>query len=149
MPFFKFENRLRLIKVILIQNVIASTSCDHCLFYKKVCTVMNSHPKCAKCIRRDRFCVSISLKSFNRVHEELKHQLNQVEVEHKTQLVVLFCLVVRMFRLKKMLKKNKIRTARKVRCVVFELDDNNDSVNDEFFIEMSLSQFVNNLFANF
>ena len=75
---------------------------------------MNSYSKCAKCICRDRFCISIFLKSLNRIHKELEHQLDQTEAEHKTQLAVLFCLAAKVFRLRKMLKKNKTRTAQKV-----------------------------------
>ena len=110
---------------------------------------MNSHSKCAKCIRRDRLCVSISLKSLNRIHEELEHQLDQAEAEHETQLTVLFRLAVKVSRLRKMLKKNKTRTAQKVRCVAAELGSDNDGVSGEFSIEMSLFQFVNDFFFDF
>ena len=110
---------------------------------------MNNHSKCAKCIRRDCFCVSIFLKSLNRIHEELKHQLDQIEAKHKIQLTVLFRLAAKVFRLRKMLKKNKTRTAQKIRCVAAKLSSDNDDVNENFFTEMSLSQFVNDFFFDF
>ena len=74
--FFKFENYFRLIKIILIQNVIALIFCDHCSFCNKMCIIINNHFKCANCIHRDRFCVFIFLKFFNRIYKKLKYQLN-------------------------------------------------------------------------
>ena len=99
---------------------------------------MNSHSKCAKCIRRDRFCVSISLEFLNRIHEKLKHQLDQIEAEHETQLTVLSRLAAKISHLRKMLKKNKTRIAQKIRCVAAKLSSDNDGVNEKFFIKMSL-----------
>ena len=149
MPFHKFENCFRFVKVIFIQDVVAAMFCDHCASLKKTCFIMNSYSKCAKCTRRDRFCVSIFLKSLNRIHEKLKHQLDQIEAEQEAQLIMLFRLTTKIFRLRKKLKKNKTRTAQKVRCVAVKLSSDNDDVNDEFFIEMSLSQFVNDFFFDF
>ena len=110
---------------------------------------MNSHPKCAKCTRRGRFCVSIFLKSLNHTHEKLEHQLNQTEAKHETQLTVLSRLAAKVSRLRKMLKKNKTRTAQKIRCVAAELSSDNDDASENFFTEMSLSQLVNDLSFDF
>ena len=127
-----------LVKVILIQNVTALIFCDHCSSHEKICTIINNHFKCAKCIRRNRFCVFIFLV-FNRIQEKLKHQLSQIEIKHEIQLAVLFRLIAKVFRLKKLLQNNKIRIVQKIWCVAFKFDKNNDDVNDEFFIEISLS----------
>lgn len=147
MFFFKFENCFCFVTMISIQNVITLIFYNHCSFHEKMCLIINNYFKYAKYIYRDRFCVFIFLKSFNCIHEKFEHQLNQIEIEHKIQFVVLFCLTARIFCLKKKLKKNKIRIVQKIRCVVLKLDENNNNVNDEFFIEIFLSQFVNDLFV--
>ena len=149
MPFHKSENCFRFVKAIFIQNIVATMFCDHCASLKKTCVTMNSHSKCAKCICRDRFYVSIFLKSLNRIHEELKYQLDQVEAKHEIQLTMLFYLAAKVSRLRKMLKKNKTRTAQKIRCVAAELNSDNDDVSEEFSTEMSLFQFVNDFFFDF
>ena len=149
MLFYKFENCFRFVKVIFTQGIVAAVFCDHCASLKKACFIMNSHSKCAKCTRRDRFCVSIFLKFLNRIHKKLKHQLDQAKAKHKIQLTVLFRLTAKVFRLRKMLKKNKTRTAQKIRCVAVELSNDNNDVSENFFIEMSLSQFVNDFFFDF
>ena len=149
MLFHKFENRFRFVKIIFTQNIVAAVFCDHCALLEKACFIINSHSKCAKCIRRDRFYVSISLKSLNRIHKKLKHQFDQAEAKHEIQLTVLSCLTAKVFCLRKMLKKNKTRTAQKVRCVATKLGSDNNDVNEEFFIEISLFQFVNDLSSDF
>ena len=58
--------------------------------------------------------------------------------------------MLKIFRFRKMLKQNKIRTAQKIRCVVVELNNNNDETKNEIFIEFSsFCQLINDLFNNF
>ena len=97
MLFHKFENRFWFVKAIFTQDIVAVVFCDHCASLKKACFIMNSHSKCAEYPRRDRFYVSIFLKSLNCIHEEFEHQLDQAEAEHKIQLTVLFRLAAKVF----------------------------------------------------
>ena len=104
---------------------------------------MNDHFKCVECIRRNRFCVLMFLKFLNRIHEKLKIQLNQIKTKHVR-------LMSKIFRFRKMLKQNKIRTVQKIRCVVVELNNDNNEMKNEIFIEFSsFFQLMNDLFNDF
>ena len=141
--FFKIINRLRFFKIILIQNNTVLFFCNLCLSFYQKCVIMNDHFKCIKCIHRNRFCVFLFLKFLNRIYEKLKIQLNQIETKYVR-------LMSKIFRFRKMLKQNKIRTVQKIQCVVVKLNNNNNKTKNEIFIEFSsFFQLMNDLFNDF
>ena len=143
MSFFKYQNRLFLAKFISFREVVCTSLCEYCRFAEKNCIVMKSQKKCAECIRRGRFCVSISFEILNHAYEKLQTQLQTAEKEFARVLS-------RINRLRKQIKLNKSHTAQKMQCVAAKLSSDNDDSENEIIDEFSsLSQIVDNLFSDF
>ena len=143
MPFFKYQNRLFLAKFISSREIIRTSFCEYCRSAEKDCIEMKSQKKCAECIRRDRFCVSISFEILNHAYEKLQIQLQTAEEKFARVLS-------RINRLRKQIKLNKSHTAQKMQCVAAKLDSNNDdSENKTVDKFLSLFQIVDNFFSDF
>ncbi len=92
---------------------------------------MAGHTKCSECTRRGCPCVSVSLDSLNRAHLRLKSELKVAMNERVEQAERLSKLNAKVLRLFKTLKQNESRAVAKVRCVAFELSDDNNGTGDE------------------
>jgi len=151
----KSSSHLALARTILQFGIIPPTACECCSSTFKVCICMKGCPKCAECTCHGRPCVSVSLKSLNRVHEKLESQLNKAEAEHTAQLNVLQRLNSKILRLRTTIRQNKSRAVRKAQCVAAKLDsDNNEITDDETssepanfdsLLQAMSSDFFNNL----
>jgi len=93
---------------------------------------MTDHTKCSECICHGCLCVSILLNSLNCAHLQLKSELKMTMNECVKQAEHLFKLNVKVLCLFKTLKQNESCAVVKVRCVAFELsNDNNETENEE------------------
>ena len=146
MSFFKYNNRLLFSKVIFSQSQFFSLSCKHCSRFIHDCVVMNSHSKCAVCIHRNHFYVSIFLKTLNRTHDKLK--INLVVIEEELSRVLL-----KINRFRKQMKLVTSRIVQKIQCVTAELNSDNDEIKNKevsfVFAFVSFSQLIENLFNDF
>ena len=143
MLFFKYQNRLFLAKFISFREAVRTSLCEYCRFAEKDCIGMKNQKKCVECIRRGRFCVSISLEALNHAYEKLQIQLQTAEKKFARVLS-------QVNRLQKQIKLNKSHTAQKMQCVAAKLDsDNDDFENETVDKSPSLFQIVDNLFSDF
>ena len=74
---------------------------------------------------------------------KIENSIKQIETKHVR-------LMLKIFRFRKMLKQNKIRTVQKNQCVVVELNNDNNETKNEIFIKFSsFFQLMNDLFNDF
>lgn len=138
---FKFQERLALFLIIRRKDAEVFHSCEHYFFVNHKCIIMTDHKKCAKCVRRDRSCVRLFLKTLKATRVKVKTKLS------KTLDEPLFRLLSKIARLRKTLNHTEKRIDKKTLCLTQELvDDNEDAKNEASF---DLSQFLRDLFNDF
>ena len=130
MFFFKYQNRLFLAKFISFREIVRTSFCEYCRFAEKDCIEMKNQKKYVECIRRDRFCVSISFEVLNHAYEKLQTQLQTAEKK-------LACVLFRVNRLRKQIKLNKSHTTQKMQYVAAKLNNDNDDFENETVDEFS------------
>jgi len=131
MPSHKQHNCLRLVKTIATFGFTSLIACDHCSAALSSCIIMADHAKCSECTHHGCLCVSVSLDSLNHAHLQLKSELKMAMNERVEQAERLFKLDVKVLCLFKTLKQNESHAVAKVRCVAFELSDDNNGTGDE------------------
>ncbi len=120
----KTKNRLRLAKEIQLLGTLSVFSCNYCASIGCDCFVMESRPKCDKCTRRGRPCVSVSWETLDRTRAQLRRDISK---ETKK----LAALAAKITRLQQTLDHADNRASQKADCLAMELGSDNDGTEDE------------------
>ena len=84
---FKFKERLALFLIIRRKDVKVSHFCEHCFSMNHKCVVMIDYKKCAKCVRRDCFCVRLSLETLKTARIKIKIEVSKIFDEQFSKLL--------------------------------------------------------------
>jgi len=133
----EYDNRLRAAKEITVAGSPPDIACVYCSNHSILCVVMEPHSKCAECTRQGRPCVGVTWESLDRVRDKLESEILQTEEEQAR-------LFAKLSRLRKTLRQTQDRAKQKTLCLLKEMGDDNDGVEETPQPE-TLSQLFDNM----
>ena len=139
------ENRLRAYNEIVKYGRPVEFPCDRCFFAGRPCIVMegSTRLKCAECRKQNKPCVNLSWSSLDKTREECRKKIEEDEQ-------LLSEVMSRLLRNRKILQQADERAKRKAACLVSELDEEPEEVDDcpAAAASVGLSPMMWELFGN-
>ena len=126
----KSDNRLRVAKEILSLGSPVAVACQFCFNHSCPCITMEGYKKCAECTRRGKPCVGVSWDSLDRVRAKLESDIQNAESEQNRLLSEQTRVASKLNRLRKELHLAKDRARLKTLCLVQELSDDEEAVEN-------------------
>ena len=124
------DNRLRAAKEINALGHPSVVSCQFCFSHDYLCVVMDDHKKCAHCTRRKCPCVGVSWDTLDKVRDKLESDIQNAETDQSRLLAEQTCVAAKLDRLRKTLRQTKDRAKAKTLCLLQELSDDEEAVEN-------------------
>jgi len=142
-----FNNYLCTIKKINTLNHFLIIFCHYCFFHLCSCIIMNDYKKCAECTCCECFCVDVSWKTLNRIHDKLKLNILKMKFKQSQLLSEQICVAAKLNCFCKTLQQINDHAKKKTICLLQKLFNKKKIINDS--TSKILSQLLNTMSVNF